>query len=311
MKAFISYSHADAKHLERLHKHLAMLRRDGSLKDWTDNEVLPGGKIDAEISAGLHDSELFIAMASADYLASNYCYDKEFEEALRRNGTGSLRIVPVILEPCDWLSSPLRQFKALPKDGLPISEWTNLNNAYLDVATGLRKVLAVATQQLESSNSILEPPTRERRIRVKQDYDVLEKRDFADKVFSVVKSYFDKSCDELSSIPGLKARFDIVDGNAFTCTVVNRSVSGGREAHITVRNSKGAGHFGDINYAFQAYADGNTSNGNISIESDDFNLYATLNNFGGHTHDQAKLGATQVAEMLWLEFVKNVGIDYD
>jgi hypothetical protein len=53
MRAFISYSHRDAKALDRLHTHLAMLRRDGLIDAWYDHEILAGDEVDQEINSQL------------------------------------------------------------------------------------------------------------------------------------------------------------------------------------------------------------------------------------------------------------------
>jgi hypothetical protein len=76
-----------------------------------------------------------------DYLASHYCYEREFEKAMQMQDAGELTIVPVIVEPCDWLNTPFGKFKALPKDGKPISTWENKNTAFLDVTQNLRGCL--------------------------------------------------------------------------------------------------------------------------------------------------------------------------
>jgi hypothetical protein len=60
MKAFISYSHKDAWALDRLHTHLAMLRREGSILEWYDREILAGGDIDQEVSEQLEACDLFL-----------------------------------------------------------------------------------------------------------------------------------------------------------------------------------------------------------------------------------------------------------
>src|SRR3954465_5400271 len=122
---FISYAHADDKRRERLHKHLAMLRRDGLLREWSDHEIMVGDKLGKTIDAALERSGLFIALVSPDYLASNYCYEKEFQRALELEAAGRLRIAAVILEPSDWLNSPFSKLLVLPKDGKPVSDWTN------------------------------------------------------------------------------------------------------------------------------------------------------------------------------------------
>ncbi len=110
-RIFISYSHADDALLERLHKHLAQLQREGSLSSWYDREIHAGSRLDENIDRELKNADVFLACASPDYIASNYCYDKELESALEREERGELAIVPVIFEPCDWLSTPLQKFK--------------------------------------------------------------------------------------------------------------------------------------------------------------------------------------------------------
>ncbi len=308
LNAFISYAHADEKYLERLHKHLAMLLRDGTLSAWSDHKILPGGRIGAEIDGKLNESGLFIAMVSPDYLSSNYCYEKEFQVALALAEAGKIRIVPIILEPCDWLSSPFNQFLALPKDGKPISDWVNQNNAYLDVVTGLRRV--VMTDAAERGRAVPgeQAATPVRRVKVKQEFDVIQRSDFADQAFAAIRSYFQKSCAELNGIEDLKAKFEAMSDTAFTCTVVNRGIKGGRDAHITMRNDKGRSHFGDISYVYQPHGPANTSNGGVHVAHDDYNLYLTMNGFMGG--QETKYDAQQAAEVLWLDFVGQAGITY-
>ena len=60
--------------------------------------------------------------------------------ALERHRAGQAHVVPIIIEPCDWKSTPLRQLKAIPKDGEPIAKWENANEAYLDVVNELRRI---------------------------------------------------------------------------------------------------------------------------------------------------------------------------
>lgn len=308
INAFISYSHADEKVLDRLHKHLAVLQRDGNLSTWSDHKLLPGAKFGSEISAALENSGLFLALVSPDYLASNYCYEKEFEHALRMADAGKIRIVPIVIEPCDWQASPLGQFVALPKDGKPVSEWTNQNNAFLDIVTGLRRLLAASSVEGERSGAA---PAR--RPRVKQDFDAIQKSEFADQAYEVIKSYFQASCSELNDIAdtNLKAKFEQMSNTAFTCTVVNRAKRSGGEAHITVRNSKQSGHFGDINYVYQRHAADNTSNGSIRVAADDYELHLTLENFGNSRRGESKSTPQQAASVLWLDFVKQAGVEYE
>jgi hypothetical protein len=117
MKAFISYSHRNEQMLERFHTHLTMLRREGAITDWHDREICAGARLDKEIIQHLNECEIFLALVSPDFLSSEYCYGKEMARAIERHEAGELVVIPVILEPCDWQASPLKEFKALPKDG--------------------------------------------------------------------------------------------------------------------------------------------------------------------------------------------------
>jgi len=313
LSAFISYSHADEKYLDRLHKHMSLLQREGSVETWADHQIVPGAKLDKAVLDALRSSDLFIALVSPDYIASNYCYEKEFEEALRLSENGKLHIVPVIVEPCDWLSSPFRQFMALPKDGKPISEWTNANVAYLDVVSGIRRLVSTGkADAVPVGTGPSAAVTSGRRIKIKQEFDSIQRGEFIDQAYEVIRDYFKSSCDELSGIDDLKAKFHRMSDSSFTCTVVNRGIKGGREAHITVHNSKGSRHhFGDINYVFEAHADTNTSNGSIRVSADDYNMYLTLGFGGLMGRSDSKYDAQQAAEALWSEFIGHAGIEYD
>jgi hypothetical protein len=83
-RLFISYSHNDRRLLERLHKHLAQLQREGSVSAWYDREISAGGKIENEIKTELAAADIFIAALSPDFIASSYCYDVELQHALAR-----------------------------------------------------------------------------------------------------------------------------------------------------------------------------------------------------------------------------------
>jgi hypothetical protein len=109
--------------------------------------------------------------------------------------------VPVILEPCDWLSSPFAKFMALPKDGQSISGFTNPNIAYLDVVTGLRRVLDGREGRgpgAEAAGTL--SPGLARRPRIRQDFDSIQRAEYADEAFAVIREYFRKSCAELARI---------------------------------------------------------------------------------------------------------------
>jgi TIR domain-containing protein len=315
-KAFISYSHRDEKALERLHTHLATLRREGKITAWYDREILAGDDIDSAIGSTLKESEIFLALVSPDFLASNYCYEQEMTKALQRHAEGTLRVVPVILEPCDWKSTPLGKLKALPKDGKAISTWTNQNIAYLDVVTELRRISEQEkSKQIETreSDASSTPGKREaKRYRIKKDFDSIDRDDFRQKAFATIQDFFRQSVDELNEIGGsIRARFERMNDLAFSCTVLNKG-SREREAHLTVHADREQAFGGDISFSFSRRASANTANGFIQIKANEYELYLALDNFSSFRGRQGEvLSAEQAADALWRDFTSRAGIDHE
>lgn len=313
MKVFVSYSHKDEAVLERLRTHLAMLRRDGRIDEWFDRDILAGGEIDAEIAERLESSGLFLLLVSPDFLASDYCVEREMERALERHRSGDARVVPIIVEPCDWTSTALRDLKALPQDGKPISDWTNENNAFLDIVQELRRVLDAAEvpRQLEQGETTVQAADGQaevRRYRVKRDFDEIDRGDFRDAAFGIFRNYFERAVAEIDAIEDLRGRFTSLSAVSFTCTIVNRAREHGT-AHITVHGRREHIGFGDISFSFAENAPPNTANGMFTVEADEYELYlSSMMGFGGQ---QARLTPEAAAEQLWESFLEQAGVTSD
>ncbi|KAA0989275.1 toll/interleukin-1 receptor domain-containing protein [Dyadobacter aurulentus] len=206
MNAFISYSHNDAEMLTLLHTHLAQLQRDGLVSTWTDREILAGGNLNDSISRSLNNSNIFIALLSPSYIASTYCYEKEFVRAIQRQEEGKLVIVPTIVEPCDWLNTPFSQFKALPKDGKAITTWENKNTAFVDVIQNLRKLIENGglTDDIPSQPEHSEIPKTGRNYRVQKDFDSIQKMEFIEQSFKEIKEHINRYLQEINELENIR-----------------------------------------------------------------------------------------------------------
>ena len=314
MKVFISYSHKDETALGRLHTHLAVLRREGRIDEWFDREILAGMEIDAEVAERLESSGLFLLLVSPDFLASDYCVELEMERALERHRSGDAKVVPIIIEPCDWTSTPLRKLKALPRDGEPVSEWTNENNAYLDVIRELRRVLEAegvpqTTGRAESRGPLATTRLPAHRYRVKRDFDGIDRSEFREAAFGVIRDYFERAIAEIDAITDLRGRFVSLSATSFNCTIVNRARAYGT-AHITVHGQSESMGFGDISYSFAENPRHNTANGMLTIESDEYDLYLK-SILGSGLGRQERLTPEAAAEQLWQDFLQQAGISVD
>lgn len=211
MKIFVSYSHRDEDTLERLKAHLSPLRRDGRIETWYDREIRAGGEIDDEISEQLETCNVFVLLISPDFLNSDYCMDTEMTRAMGRHEEGTARVIPIIVEDCYWKTSPFRKLKALPKDGKPISNWTNENTAFLNIVEEVARVLddmdRAPTAPKPGSDQASAAGAQPRKYRVQRHFDDIDRGDFRDQAFDKVRNYFQEAAAELDALEELRGRF--------------------------------------------------------------------------------------------------------
>ena len=147
-RVFISYAHKDEALRKRLDTHLSLMQRQGLIQTWHDRQIQAGTNWAEAIDTQLEEASVILLLISPDFLASDYCYDKELQRAVERHTRGEARVIPVILRPCDWHSAPFGALQAVPRDGKAITSWKNRDEAFADVATGLRKaMIEVSTHQ--------------------------------------------------------------------------------------------------------------------------------------------------------------------
>ena len=140
-KVFISYSHKDEAAKDRLLVHLKLLERQGKIAPWNDRLIRPGEDWNAEIKQALHDSDLIVFLLSPDAIASDYIWDKEIETAMERHENKTARIIPIVLQACEWKHTPLKGLQGLPRDGKPVNSFPNPEDAWAKIAAEIRAVV--------------------------------------------------------------------------------------------------------------------------------------------------------------------------
>ena len=154
IKVFFSYSHHDSKQAQEFLKHLTLLKKNKSIECWYDREMNPGQDVDKTIRYELNSADLLIALVSANYLDSYYCYEKEMKSAMKRRARNQAEVIPIILSPCDWKDSIFKGLLASPKDGKPISGWDDPNEAYLDAVNAIKKVIQALKKEMSAEPKI-------------------------------------------------------------------------------------------------------------------------------------------------------------
>ncbi len=164
-KVFLSYSHQNTAWLTRLRAHLSGLRRAKEIETWDDREILPGDQWDASIKKQLEEADVYILLLSADFIASEYIWEKELSTAIDSYHKRKAIIIPILFEPLDLGGIPgispveklkdsgtevtgfkIGDFEIIPKTEKeqqlkPVSLWPNQEEALAIVAKRIRQAI--------------------------------------------------------------------------------------------------------------------------------------------------------------------------
>lgn len=140
-RAFFSYSKHDKDYLSEFKKHLQELRRAESLDFWDDSMILPGEEWDSSIKAALAQSDIVFLMLSADFLNTEYIWEKEITEAMHRFDKGLAIVIPIKIRACDWSNTPFAKLQGLPRKSNIIGKDPKNDEAWQEVVQDVRDLL--------------------------------------------------------------------------------------------------------------------------------------------------------------------------
>lgn len=140
VKLFYSYSHKDEDLRKELETHLKLLKHQGVIDDWHDRKIDIGTEWRDALDENLRNANIILLLVSADFIASDYCYDIEVEHAMQRHEKGTAIVIPVFLRPCDTTGTPFMRLQGLPRDLKPVTKWDDKDEAFTDITKGIRAV---------------------------------------------------------------------------------------------------------------------------------------------------------------------------
>ena len=141
LEIFFSYAHKDEILVTELEKQLSLLRNQGLISNWTDRKIMSGQNFVDAIDTHINTSAIILLLISSDFMASDYCYGIEMKRAMERHNHGDAVVIPIILRQTDWKQAPFGQLQALPKDGKPVKSFGDQDEAFYEVAIGIRAVV--------------------------------------------------------------------------------------------------------------------------------------------------------------------------
>jgi len=308
VKVFFSYSHNDETERNELEKHLAILKRQGLIETWYDRRILAGKDLNKEIDQNLLESNLFLLLVSPDFLASDYCCSNEMQKALEMRSQGIAWVIPIILEHCDWKNTPLKDLRACPQDGKPVSDYPNPNKAFNEIVQEIRKVIDEISKKQDEANKTLSKKScvtpestskpivvdniRSSNLRIKKKFTDYEKDTFKKNTFEYIEKYFNNSLEELiMRNPDIKYMFEKGE-NRFYATIYR---SGSEIASCLIINRVGSDSWGGITYSNDR--NDNSINSSLNVEDDGYRLF--LIPMLGMTGNKEKLSEKGAAEFYW------------
>ena len=148
LNVFVSYSHIDERAKDELLKHLQPLTTSRLIEAWTDRQIKGGENWDDKIGQALEKADIILLIISIDFINSDYCYGIEMERAMEKHADGTARVIPVIYRNCMWSQAPFAGLQALPKDAKPVMSWESVDDAFVNIAEGIKTV----AEELLSAN---------------------------------------------------------------------------------------------------------------------------------------------------------------
>jgi hypothetical protein len=315
VKVFFSYSHLDETDRNTLEKHLAVLKREKVIGTWHDRRIPAGDTLHEEIDRNLVKSNLVLLLVSHEFLASDYCCGMEMKKALEMRQGGVARVIPIILDHCDWQATPLRELRACPQDGKPISDYPNPNKAFSEITQEIRRVVeeirsagaareksgtpAMSDAPVHETNGIIVDKVRSSNLRIRKYFSDYDKDTFRRAAFEYTVKLFNNSLEELQQRNGdINFAFE-KEGNKFSATVYR---SGKEIASCLVINRTGGAFSSGITYSHGRSE--NTMNSLLTVEDDGYALF--LVPAFATSGEKDKLSENGAAEFYWSIFMEQL-----
>jgi hypothetical protein len=111
----ILHDKADQETKDYLAKHLRSLVRNGKIKIWNQNDILPGSDKNEAIQDAFSKADVVLPLISADLVESNLW---EYVELCPR-----AKLRPVLVRAVSLAETSLKDVSLLPANGKPIAQW--------------------------------------------------------------------------------------------------------------------------------------------------------------------------------------------
>ena len=138
---FSSYIRKDEAFYHELDKHLRLLQHQEIISTCNYRQILAGTDWATTFNEHINTASIILLLISPDFLASDYCSSIEMQRALARYIAGDAQVIPILLRPADLSGTPFTHLSCLPHNAHPVTNWTDYDEAFFDIATGIRATI--------------------------------------------------------------------------------------------------------------------------------------------------------------------------
>lgn len=196
---FVSYAREDAQSdnnlVDAFLRHGKPRERRGEISIFKDTEQINfGDEWRKKIDEALEKTDIAILMISVNFLASDFIFEHELRVLLRKHREDGVKILPILLGECDWVSEPdLEQFQIYP-DGNESLKSMNENTFDERAVEFFRTILP---QNYKTEETVLATPNSEIDYESTQDFSNDFSEDF-NNFFSDAKKFYSKYPNDIS-----------------------------------------------------------------------------------------------------------------
>lgn len=138
LNAVVFYAPGDIALLDDFKNHLSTLVDQGIINYWDNQKINAGKNKEQEIKLHLDAASLIFLLISSNFFALPDCR-AQMEQALKRQP--SAEVIPILLRPCDWEHSLVKDLQILPRNEKAITSWASRDDAFQEVIRGIYQII--------------------------------------------------------------------------------------------------------------------------------------------------------------------------
>lgn len=135
------YEYSDLAMRKSLDRYLSQLSRNGDVRIWNDEMVLPGEQPDTILQEQLKSADLVLLLVSQDFWASETCYRQALAALEICQKDPKKKMMAVLLRPNSIEDTPFKDLPRLPAQDVCITQYKDPEQGYWDTYQGLKTII--------------------------------------------------------------------------------------------------------------------------------------------------------------------------